>query len=211
MTIWLLAIIVFFSSIINGYAEYQDIPENILKLTAPAEFKIIFETTKGDFEVQIEKKFSPLAVDRLYQLVQSDYFTNVIFYRCVPNFVVQFGTLNELLDSAWSKHIILDEPVKLSNDTGTISFARAGKNTRGTQLFINLKNNSRLDTVSYGETLGFPAFGKVTKGVDIVYKLFMEYGDEPRLKLDGVTKDVEQFIKSKYPKLDYIKRAYIKK
>lgn len=187
-----------------------EIPKEIIELKSPDAFIAVFETSKGDFEVKIEKKYSPLAVDRLYQLIKTNYFNNVFFYRCVPNFVVQFGTLDEKLDSAWSKYIIKDEPVKMSNDTGTISFARAGKDTRGTQLFINIKNNSRLDTVSYGETLGFPPFGKVIKGFDVILKLNFDYGDEPRKQLENVNQDAEKFIRSKYPKLDFIKRVFIK-
>jgi peptidyl-prolyl cis-trans isomerase A (cyclophilin A) len=202
-------IFVLFASVFLISGKHKEISQDVISIKSPEKFNVKFETTKGDFEVTIERKNSPLAADRFYQLVKTEYFTNVLLYRCVPNFVVQFGSLDEELDSLWSKHIILDEPVKLSNDTGTIAFARAGKNSRGTQLFINLKNNSRLDTVSYGETLGFPAFGFVRKGMENVYKLFNEYGDEPRKKLENLKENPEEFIKKNYPKLDYIKKAYL--
>jgi cyclophilin family peptidyl-prolyl cis-trans isomerase len=119
--------------------------------------------------------------------------------------------LDTVLDKKWSDHIILDEPVRKSNDIGTLSFARAGKNTRGTQLFINLKNNARLDTVSYGETLGFPAFGWVSGGMDVVKKICVDYNDEPRKKLDSIKEDVDSFLKKNFPDLDYIKKAVILK
>ncbi|MCX6153169.1 MAG: peptidylprolyl isomerase [Candidatus Kapabacteria bacterium] len=195
-------------SISSIFSQSNEINPDILKLKAPEKFKAKFETTQGDFEVSIERKFSPMAVDRFYQLIKSGYFTDIPIYRVVKNFVAQFGTVDGALDSAWSKHIIIDEPVKMSNDTGTIAFARAGKNTRGTTLFINLKNNSRLDTVSYGETLGFPPFGKVTTGLDVIYKFYDGYGDEPRLKLDSVP-NAREFLKKNYPKLEYIKKAWV--
>lgn len=188
----------------------KDFNPEILKLQAPEKFTAVFETTKGEFEITIERKFSPLAVDRFYQLVESGYFTDVPFYRVIKNFVAQFGTVDGKLDSAWSKYIVTDEPVMKSNDSCTVAFARAGKNTRGTQLFINLKNNARLDTVSYGETLGFPAFGNVSKGMDVVLQLYGGYADEPRLKLDSIQGDVPAYVKKNYPNLDYIKKAYIK-
>lgn len=177
---------------------------------APESFRVLFETTQGAFEVTAERNLSPLAVDRFYKLVKSNYFTNIPIYRVMKNFVAQFGTVNGFLDSSWSKEIIPDEPVKRSNHTGTIAFARAGKDTRGTQLFINLKHNSKLDTVSYGETLGFPPFAYISKGMDVVYKFYDGYGDEPRLKMDTITGDVGEFLKKNYPKLDYILKASIK-
>lgn len=182
---------------------------DIYSQKAPETFKAKFITTKGEIEITAQREFSPLAVDRFYQLIISGYFTNLPFYRGVPNFVIQFGTLDTILDNKWSEHIILDEPVKKSNDVGTIAFARAGKNTRGTQLFINLKNNARLDTVSYGETLGFPAFGWVSKGMEVVNKICVDYNDEPRKKLDSTVKDVNSFLKTNFPNLDYIKSAYV--
>lgn len=187
----------------------KDINKDLLEMRAPDVFTAKFETSKGDFEVTAERKYSPLAVDRFYQLIKSEYFTNITIYRVMKDFVAQFGSLDTALDNAWSSHILLDEPVLKSNDIGTIAFARAGKNSRGTQLFINLKNNARLDTVSYGETLGFPAFAYVSKGMDVVYQFYNGYGDEPRLKMDSTISNIPEFIKQNYPNLDIIKRAYI--
>ncbi len=191
------------------FCQSREINPDLLKLKAPDTFRAKFETTQGIFEVTAERKLSPLAVDRFYQLIESGYFTNIPVYRVMNNFVAQFGTVDGYLDSAWSKFIVLDEPVKRSNDSGSIAFARAGKNTRGTQLFINLKNNPRLDTVSYGETLGFPPFAYISSGMNVVYKFYNGYADEPRLKLDTVTGDAGDFIRKNYPKLDYIIKAYL--
>jgi len=191
------------------FAIGKEINKEILEMQSPEVFTAKFETSKGDFEVTAERKYSPLAVDRFYQLIKSEYFTNITIYRVMPNFVAQFGALDTALDNAWSSHILVDEPVLKSNDIGTIAFARAGKNTRGTQLFINLKNNARLDTVSYGETLGFPAFAFVSKGMEVVNQFYNGYGDEPRLKLDSTIANIPEFINKNYPNLDFIKRAYI--
>jgi peptidyl-prolyl cis-trans isomerase A (cyclophilin A) len=191
--------------VINGYN-----PE-LLSQKAPEKFLVVFETTKGNIEVTAERKYSPLAVDRFYQLINSNYFKDVPFYRGVPNFVIQFGTLDTLLENAWSKHILVDEPVLKSNEVGTISFARADVNTRGSQLFINLKNNTRLDTVSYGGVTGFPAFGYVSNGMEVVNKIYTGYNDEPRIQMGtiGEKQSIKDYLKTRFPELDYIKRAYL--
>jgi len=119
------------------FAIGKEINKEILEMKSPEVFTAKFETSKGDFEVTAERKYSPLAVDRFYQLIKSEYFTNITIYRVMPNFVAQFGALDTALDNAWSSHILVDEQVLKSNDIGTIAFARAGKNSRGTQLFIN--------------------------------------------------------------------------
>ncbi len=181
----------------------------LLSLASPEKFSVQFETTKGNFIIIAERKFSPLAVDRFYQLIKCNYFTDIPIYRAVPNFVIQFGTLDTVLDNAWSKHILVDEPVLKSNETGTISFARAGVNSRGTQLFINLKNNVRLDTVTYGGVNGFPAFGIVSSGMEVINSVFTGYNDEPRIKLNSFEGNINEMLKSEFPNLDYIKRAYI--
>lgn len=187
----------------------QPTPE-LLKLKAPSEFKAKFETTEGDFEITAERDNSPLAVDRLYQLIKCGYFTDIPFYRVVPDFVVQFGTLDAKLDEMWTKNSIKDEPVVISNRVGTISFARAGKDTRDAQLFINLKNNIRLDTSSNGSTIGFPVVAFVSKGMDVVEDIYDGYKDEPRQMLQmGKIENLNFFLKENFPKLDYIKKAYI--
>jgi cyclophilin family peptidyl-prolyl cis-trans isomerase len=190
------------------FSQEKIIDPEILKLKAPEKFVVKFETTKGEFEITAERNLSPLAVDRFYQLVKSNYFSGVPFYRCVPNFVAQFGDLDSLVNLAWDKEIIVDEPVMKSNLEGTIAFARAGKNTRSCQLFINIRDNKRLDTLS-GETKGFPVFGYVSKGMEVVKKFYTGYQDEPRKKMGSKEKNIPEYLKTNFPKLDYIKKAYI--
>ena len=113
------------------------------KQKAPASFVDKFETSKGDFEIEITRSFSPKAVDRLFQLLNQHFYDNTLFYRVVPNFVVQFGNTDTTITRKWEKYKVQDEPVIKSNLKGMVSFARSGKDTRGNDLFINLKNNQR--------------------------------------------------------------------
>ena len=178
---------------------------------APAKFHAKFMTTQGDFIVEFERQLSPLAVDRVFQLIKSKYYTDIAIYRVVPNFVAQFGISNDsLLNVAW-KDGVEDEPVKGKNTMGTLSFARGGQKTRNTQLFINLKSNSpRLDELEYSGVKGFPIVGKVIgDGMEVVHKLYKDYGEAP----GRLQRDIRLFgnsvLKEKFPKLDYIKEVII--
>ena len=176
---------------------------------APETFTAKFETTKGDFEVQIERHYSPHAADRMYALLRDGYFDNTAFYRVVPGFVAQFGNTDTLALRKWEDLKVPDEDVKLGNKRGTISFARGGKETRAADLFINLRDNTHLDTILYAEVKGFPAFGRVTKGMETVEQLHGGYGDatmsDPNLYANPA------LFRKAFPELDTIKKAYVLK
>ena len=176
---------------------------------APKTFKAKFETTKGDFTVEIERAMSPAAADRFYQLVRTGYFDNIAVYRVVPDFVAQFGATDSLRMKKWTAIKVPDEPVLMGNHRGTVSFARAGKETRGTDVFINLKDNNRLDTIYYDSVRGFPAFGRVVQGMETVEQLYGGYGDRT-IETEQIYTDPEGFRKA-YPKLDTIRKAYLVK
>lgn len=175
---------------------------------SPEYFKARFETTKGSFEIESYRKWSPIAVDRLYQLIKHDYFLNTPIYRVVPNYVAQFGNLDSLSNLNWQNNTLPDEPVIESNKKATMAFARSGKETRGTQLFINLvDNNPRLDTLNYAGVSGFPVVARVTQGIEIVSLLF-SYGNDPMRKLSSST-NVVDFFNQEFPDMDFIERAQI--
>lgn len=176
---------------------------NLLNETAPENFKVRFKTTKGDFLVEVKREWAPKGADRFYNLVKNGFYNEAAFFRVIKGFVAQFGINKDPNISAkWREAVIDDDPVKLSNLRGTISFATAGPNTRTTQLFINFKDNQRLDS------MGFSPFAKVTEGMDTVDNLYSDYGEgEPygngpsqsKIQTEG-----NEYLKSNFPKLDYI-------
>jgi len=174
---------------------------------APETFTVTFETTKGEFEIQAERKLSPKAADRFYQLIKHGYYNNAIFYRVVPGFVAQFGNTDTLQMNQWRSVKIPDEEVIQSNSKGTISFARFGKESRDLELFINLNNNTVLDTLNFESVKGFPSFGKVTKGMETVAQLYSGYG-ENTMSDQNLYLNRSAFYKT-FPKLDLIKKAYL--
>jgi peptidyl-prolyl cis-trans isomerase A (cyclophilin A) len=183
--------------------------EKWLKEKAPEQFTARFKTSKGYFEAQFTREWSPLAVDRLYAQLKHHYYDNTLFYRVRPAFVAQFGDDDSLKRKSWTKHKIPDEPVIKPNERAAISFARGGKESRGNDLFINLRNNSpRLDTISPGGVKGYPVLGTVTKHMEVVDSLYSGYGDKVFAKYDTLLKNKRVFLDS-FPKLDSIKRVLI--
>jgi len=170
--------------------------------TAPSRYVVRFETTAGEFEVEVLRDWAPLAADRFWNLVRIGYFDGCRFFRVVPRFVAQFGKSGDPgVNTLWWNATFKDEPVKEVNRRGYLSFAKGGKDSRSTQVFVNLKDNRDLD----GQ--GFPAFGRVTKGMEVVDALYSGYGEEPdqgQLHFKG-----EEYLRQNFPKLDTIKAATI--
>lgn len=179
-----------------------------LTARAPDSFKVKFETTKGNFTVEVTRSLAPNGADRFYNLVRSGYFKDIAFFRVISGFMCQFGIHGDpKVSAAWRPAQIPDDPVKASNTRGAITFATAGPNTRTTQLFINFGDNSNLDR------MGFAPFGKVIAGMEVVDKINAEYGegfprgrgpDQQRIQMEG-----NAYLKKDFPNLDYIKSASI--
>ena len=173
-----------------------------LTAKAPADFKVKFTTSAGDFLVEVHRDWAPLGADRFYNLVRRGFFTNASFFRVVPGFVVQFGlNANPAINKAWQQATIQDDPVKQPNQRGTLVFATSGPNSRTTQLFINFANNGRLDQ------MGFAPFGEVIDGMDVVDKIYPGYREQPRQDLIGQQGDA--YISQNFPKIDKIKLARV--
>ena len=168
----------------------------------PETFKVLFDTSKGSFEVEVHRDWAPLGADRFYHLVKTGYFNGAAFFRVVPNFVVQFGlAANPAVTKQWNRPI-KDDPVKETNRVGSIVFATAGPNTRTTQLFINLRSNQQLDS------MGFAPFGMVLgDGMNVVQQIYSGYGERP--DQGAITSQGKAYLDAKFPKLDYIKKAAI--
>ncbi len=172
------------------------------KVERGKDFKVKFETTKGDIVIQVHHAWAPRGADRFLELLEAGFFDGCRFFRVVPGFVVQFGLNGDpKVNALWRNKRIPDDPVLATNKRGTISFATAGPNTRTTQLFINLADNSQLDG------MGFSPFAEVIQGMDVVDKINAEYGErpqQPRIETEG-----NAYLEKEFPRLDYIKKVEI--
>ena len=181
-----------------------------LKETAPATFAAELDTSAGPFVITVHREWAPNGADRFYNLVKHGFYDEARFFRAVPNFMVQFGLNgNPVISTLWRNARIPADKVTQSNLRGYVTFAMgASPDTRTTQVFINLRNNTNLDA------MGFAPFGQVTSGMEVVNKLFTGYGDGPprgkgpdqaRIQAEG-----NAYLMKAFPKLDYVKAARIK-
>jgi peptidyl-prolyl cis-trans isomerase A (cyclophilin A) len=175
----------------------------LLKEKAPATYQVKFSTTRGDFTVTVTRAWAPIGADRFFNLVKHHFYDNASFFRVVPNFVVQFGlSAYPPVSAAWSKANLIDDPVSQTNKMGYLTFATAGPNTRTTQVFINLKDNARLDG------MGFAPFAVVDgEGMKVVEMLYDQYGDSAGPDQELIEKQGKPYIDKGWPKLDSIRSA----
>jgi len=182
-----------------------------LKETAPATYKVNFDTSAGVFVVEVTRDWAPHGADRFYNLVKHGFYDNTRFFRVVSGFMVQFGISGDpATSSVWRSAQIPPDNVKQQNRRGYITFAMAGSpDTRTTQVFINFADNTNLDAQ------GFAPFGRVVSGMNVVDKLFSGYGEgapggrgpnQGRIHSGG-----NPYLEKEFPKLDYIKTATIAK
>ena len=179
-----------------------------LDAAGPDSFTVRFTTTRGPFDLKVHRDWSPRGADRLFWLVNSRFYDGARFFLAVPNFVVQFGLSGDTTVSRlWEDKGFADDTVKRGNVRGTLSFATGGPNTRTTQLFINLKNNQRLDA------MGFSVVAQVVAGMTVVDSLYQGYGEgPPRGKGPSqglIGKQGEPYLAREFPKLDKIVSARV--
>jgi peptidyl-prolyl cis-trans isomerase A (cyclophilin A) len=169
----------------------------------PAVFRVRFETNKGPFVAEVHRDWAPLAADRFYDLVQQKYFDDNRFFRVVPGFVAQFGLSGfPKASQYWSMVPIQDEPRKEHNDRGSLSFAQSGANSRTSQVFINITDNS-----SNLDAQGFVPFGRVVQGMESVQDIYSGYGD--KADYSRIMKEGNAYLNDEFPNLDFIKTARV--
>jgi peptidyl-prolyl cis-trans isomerase A (cyclophilin A) len=173
--------------------------------TAPELYRVKLATTKGDVIVEVHRDWAPIGADHFYALVRSGFYTNASFFRIVPNFVVQVGMPADpaKAKTPLGEKAIKDDPVKQKNTKGMLVYAATqAPNSRTTQIFINLKDNS-----ASLDPQGFAPFGQVTQGMEIVEQLYAGYGEAPQQ--DRIMKEGKAYLDKNFPKLDSIKTATV--
>lgn len=175
---------------------------------APEVFRARLVTTRGPVVIEVTRAWAPRGADRFWNLVRIGYFNDVAIFRVIPGFMAQFGIHGDPeIAAVWREARLSDDVVQQSNLRGYVSFATAGPNTRTTQMFFNYGNNRRLDG------MGFAPFGRVVAGMDLVDRLYSDYGegapngkgpDQGRIQSRG-----NEYLRAEFGALDYIVEAEI--
>ena len=137
--------------------------------------RVKLETNYGNIVINLYSDM-PITSGNFKKLVGSGFYDKVIFHRVIDGFMIQGGD-PQGTGMGGPGYTIKDEFTHAGgnkNLRGTISMANSGPNTGGSQFFINLVDNSFLDSKH-------PAFGKVIEGMDVMDKIAkVETDDEDR-------------------------------
>lgn len=183
-----------------------DSPE--MKVIPPDSFDVRLETTEGDVVIRFVRDWSPLGVQRVYNLTRHGFYDGSRFFRVLPGFVAQFGVSGRPpLDRIWNEQKLLDDPQRQLNEGGTVAFAKTDENTRTTQLFVTYRSNEGLDQG------GFVPVGRVVDGMGVLYRLNSDYGDIPPQgsgpSFGCMLTHGNAYLDQRYPDLDVIERATV--
>jgi cyclophilin family peptidyl-prolyl cis-trans isomerase len=132
---------------------------------------IRFETTLGDFTVELFEKDAPLSVANFLSYIDAEFFDGTIFHRIVPGFVIQGGGFTEDMTQKKTQSPVKNEADNgLKNTRGSLSMARTSDiNSATSQFFVNLKDNDFLDH-SRGN-FGYAVFARVSEGMEVIDKI----------------------------------------
>jgi cyclophilin family peptidyl-prolyl cis-trans isomerase len=180
------------------------------KERAPGVFRVRIESSAGVFVLEAHREWAPIGADRFYNLVRAGFYDDSRFYRVTPRFA-QFGIAGQpRVAGVWRNASIADDPVKQSNTRGRFAFAMTGPDARTTQIYICKVDMSAQDKD------GFAPLGEVVEGMDVVDRLYAEYGEtsgggmragrQARLFEEGNAR-----LDRDFPKLDRLRRATVLK
>ena len=178
---------------------------------APDVFNVKFETSKGTFLIEVHREWAPRGADRFCNLVRTGFFDDSRFFRVRPGFIAQFGIPGDpKIAAVWREQTFPDDPVRQSNIRGTIAYAMTGPDTRTTQLYINISENSRLDAD------GFSPIGRVIEGMETVDQLYSGYGEDAGGGMRGrkqgkIFEGGNAYLDREFPRLDKLVRARVVK
>ena len=170
--------------------------------------RVRFCTTMGDCHVVVDRALSPEGVDHFLELVEAKFFDDMLLYRVLPGFLIQFGiNANPEEQSKWSRMRIRDEPNRETFRAGTLSYAGNGQNSRSTHMFIALMPmGAMLGKAAHETTIGH------VEDMEVVFKIasnFEKNGYPDLSTMQAQLLKTGNAAAADYPNLDRIVTAEV--
>ena len=133
--------------------------------------RVKFETSHGDFIVEVDAVRAPLTAENFLRYVRDGFYDGTVFHRVIANFVVQGGGYDDRLAERPTRAPVPNESGNgLSNRRGTLGLARTESPHSGTsQFYVNLVDNGKLDPIP--SRWGYAVFGRVVEGMDVIDRI----------------------------------------
>lgn len=148
-------------------------------LHAAENILVAVKTNLGVFVVETYPDAAPETVENFLGYVDSNFYTDTIFHRVIPGFLVQGGGITADFVEKPTRPPVINESVNgLKNDYKSIAMAREqAPNSATSQFYVNLKTNPELNATQTKP--GYTVFGKVIVGIEVLEKI----AQTPRGKL----------------------------
>ena len=137
----------------------------------PAGPVVSIVTSLGEIKIALRPDKAPLTVDNFLKYVKAGHYTNTVFHRVIPGFMIQGGGMDAKLNEKPTRPPVRNEAKSgLRNSRGTVAMARTNDPHSATaQFFVNVKDNHSLDFGIRGA--GYTVFGAVIEGMDVVDRI----------------------------------------
>lgn len=124
--------------------------------------QVLLSTSFGEIVISLDEEKAPVTTANFLQYVDSGFYTDTVFHRVIPGFMVQGGGLTRDLRKKDTRDPIQNEASNgLKNRRGTVAMARTSAPHSATaQFFVNHSDNGFLDP---GSDVGYAVFGEVTQ------------------------------------------------
>ncbi len=167
--------------------QYEDVPDPRAPFEGDGDgVRVVFETTLGDYVLQMDAEHAPITVSNFLEYVDSGFYSCLTYHRVGPQFVVQGGGMYADGERKETRDPIPLEATKEEpNVRWSVSMARTQfEDSATSQFFINVVDNRRsLDPGPDGSG-GYAVFAHVVEGENVVRSMTtVERGQQ----IDGQT------------------------
>ena len=134
---------------------------------SPGDYSIEFQTSHGNFTVDVDETLSPCNGDSMLQLAKDGFFDGIVFHRIVPDFVIQAGQSGKTPDGGPGYTTVDTPAADTTYPKGLVAMAKTETDppgTGGSQFFVVTGPDVMLPP-------DYAPIGKVVKGMAVVDKI----------------------------------------